>query len=192
MELFIVDPRCWRIARIFGRNPLLRRTDRLEAMAAVIAAVALLIAVPIASIAGTVVYGALHSKYLQEASERHAVVATVSSTGIDANDHSIVLASWPAARGGRSGPIGLTRDAEVGQHVRIWIDDNGNRADAPTPAWRAVTVALGTVVAIVLASGIATAASVNRMRSWLNRARDDQWDREIRCFLENGGRTNQR
>jgi hypothetical protein len=192
MESFILDPRCWRIARIFGRNPLLRRADRLEAMLAVLAVIVSLVAIPMAGIAGTVVYGALHSKHTQEASKRHAVVATVAATGIDTMDHLVVQASWPVTGGDRSGPIGLTHDATVGQHVRIWVDDNGNSADPPTPVWRALTVALGTVLTLVLVTGLATASSVNAMRSRLDRIRDDEWDREIRCFQEDGGRTNRR
>lgn len=31
MDTFTLDPRCWRIGRIFGRNPLIRRADRIEA-----------------------------------------------------------------------------------------------------------------------------------------------------------------
>lgn len=192
MESFTLDPRCWRIARIFGRNPLLRRSDRLEAIVAVIAVAASLVAIPVAGIAGTVVYGALHSKYLQEASERHGVVATVAATGINTMDRSVVQASWPVTGGDRSGPIGLTHDVKVGQHVRIWVDDDGNPADPPTPAWRALTVALGTVLTISLAMGLAIASSVCGMCSRLDRIRDDQWEREIRCFQENGVRTNQR
>lgn len=192
MEWFILDPRCWWIARIFGRNPLLRRADRLEATLAVIAVVASLVAIPLAGIAGTVVYGALHSKYMQEASKRHAVVATVAATGIDTMDRSLVQASWPVRGGDRSGRLGLIHDAKVGEHVQIWIDDDGNPADPPTPAWRALTVALGTALAISLAMVLASASSVSGMRSRLDRSRDNQWEREIRCFQENGGRTNQR
>lgn len=192
MEPFTLDPRCWRIARIFGRNPLLRRADRLEAILTVIAVAALLVAIPVAGIAGAVVYGALHSRYMQEARERHPVVATVAATGIDTMNRSVVQASWPVTDGDRTGPIGLTHDAEVGQHIRIWVDGDGNPADPPTPTWRALSTALATITAIVLATGLAAASSVNGMRSWLDRIRDDQWEREIRCFQENGGRTNQR
>jgi hypothetical protein len=192
MESFTWDPRCWRIAHIFGRNPLLRRSDRLEAMVVVIAVVASLVAIPVAGIAGTVVYGALHSKYMQEAHERHAVVGTIAGTGVDTRDYSVVQASWPVAGGDRSAQIALTHDAKVGQHVRIWIDDNGNPADPPTPPWRALAAGLGTVLALVLATGVAMGLSFNGIRSLLDHARDDQWEREIRCFQENGGRTNQR
>lgn len=57
METFTLDPRCWRITRVFGRNPLLRRTDRVEALIMVVALAVSLIAVPVAGVVGAVTYG---------------------------------------------------------------------------------------------------------------------------------------
>lgn len=192
MEPFMLDPRCWRIARIFGRNPLLRRVDRIEAMVVLLATVVSLVAIPIAGVAGTAVYGSRHSQYEQEANQRHEVMATVTATGKDHVNAAAVQASWPAAGGHRSGPVRVAGDAKVGQHIRIWIDENGNPADPPTPAWRALTVALATGLAIVLATALASAALATGIRARLDRARDVQWEREIRYFQEDGGRTNQR
>lgn len=55
METFMLDPRCWRVARVFGRNPLLRRADRTEAVVVLIALAVSLVAIPIAGVAGGVV-----------------------------------------------------------------------------------------------------------------------------------------
>ncbi|OBH50944.1 hypothetical protein A5682_22045 [Mycobacterium mantenii] len=192
MEQFMLDPRCWRVARIFGRNPLLRRVDRIEAMVAMLAIVVSLVAIPIAGVAGTAVYGSRHSQYVQEANQRHAVVATITATGKDRVNAAAVQASWPVVGGDRSGPILVASGAKVGQHIRIWIDENGNPADPPTPVWQAFTVALATGLAIVLATALASAALATGIRARLDRARDVRWEREIRHFQENGGRTNQR
>ncbi|ASQ86325.1 hypothetical protein CE197_12435 [Mycobacterium intracellulare subsp. chimaera] len=100
-------------------------------------------------------------------------------------------ASWPAKGGDRTGTIGLTTYTKVGQHVGIWLDKDGNPVDPPTPAWRALTGALATAMAMVLATGFATALLVKGIRARLDRARDAQWEDEIRCFQEDGGRTNQ-
>ncbi len=58
METFTLDPRCWRIARIFGRNPLLPRADRIETLVVLVALVVSLLAIPIAGVVGGVTYGA--------------------------------------------------------------------------------------------------------------------------------------
>ena len=47
METFTLDPRCWRVARIFARNPLVRRADRIEAAVMLVAIVASLVAIPL-------------------------------------------------------------------------------------------------------------------------------------------------
>lgn len=192
MESFRIDPRCWQIARLFGRNPLLRRADRIEVVVILIALVVSLCALPVAGIAGSVVYGLRHSQYEREANQRHAVVATVTATGIDRVDPSVVEASWPVASGDRHGPIELTTGAKPGQHVRIWIDETGNPADPPTPTWQALSGAAGTVLAIALVVGAGAASLVAGSRLRLDRARDAQWDYEIRCFQDDGGRANQR
>lgn len=192
METFTLDPRCWRIGRAFGRNPLLRRTDRIEAAVVLVALVLSLLALPVAGVVGSVVYEARHSQYVQEASQRHAVVATVTATGVGGVDHSVVQANWPIIDGDRSGLIAATTDAKSGQQVRIWIDKSGNPVDPPTPGWRALTGALGTALTVAVATGVAAAALVTGIRARLDRARDAWWEQEIRYLQENGGRTNQR
>ena len=191
METFTLDPCCWRVGRLFCRNPLLRKADRIEALVILVALVVSLAAIPVAGVAGAVVYGVCHSRYAQEADQRHTVVATVTATGIDSVDASLVQASWPVAVGERSGPIEVTTAAKVGQGVRIWIDKAGNPADPPTPSGRAVADAFATVLSIMLTIGLGMTSLVTGTCSRLDRARDVEWEREIRCLQEDGGRTNQ-
>ncbi|HWY01834.1 MAG TPA: hypothetical protein VNY55_18730 [Mycobacterium sp.] len=113
METFTLDPRCWPIGRIFGSNPLLRRADRIEALVMLVALVVSLVAIPVAGGAGAVVYVARDSRYAQEARERHAVIATITDTGMDGSGTTVVQARWPVATGQRTGPLELTTAAKV-------------------------------------------------------------------------------
>ena len=191
METFTLDPRCWGIARIFGRNPLLRRADRIEALVMVVALIVSLIAIPVAVAAAAVVYGARDSRYTREAHERHTVVATVSETGIDGSDATVVQARWPVAAGGRTGPVQLITGANVGNRTEIWVDKDGNPVGRPTPTQQALVDAVATAEATLLIVGVAMTSLVVGVRSRLDRARDAQWEREISCLQEDGGRTNQ-
>ena len=56
MHSFSLRYRSWWIMRAFGRNPLLRWTDRLEACVIVFAIVAALAATPVCAAAGAGVY----------------------------------------------------------------------------------------------------------------------------------------
>jgi hypothetical protein len=192
METFTLDPRCWRIGRIFGRNPLLRRADRIEALVTLVALVVSLIAIPVTGVVGATTHDARERIYAQEASERHAVVATVAYTGIDGAVRTYVQARWPVAAGERTGSLELSTAAKVGDRTEIWVDEDGNLVDPPTPAWHAVGDAVAAAEATLLIVGIAMTSLLLGVRSRLDRARDAQWEREIRCLQEDGGRTNQR
>ena len=119
METFTLDPRCWGIGRIFGRNPLLRRADRIEALVTLVALVVSLVAIPVAGVGGAAVYGVHDSRYAQQARERHAVMATVADTGIFGSGATVVQATWPVAAGERTGSLHLTTAAKVGERIEI-------------------------------------------------------------------------
>jgi len=189
MDTFTFDPRFWRIGRIFGGNPLLRRTDRIEALVTLIAVLVALMGVSVAGVVGTVVYGARDGRYVQEARERHAVTATV--TGIDSSDAAVVQARWPAAAGERTGVALLATAAKVGDRVKIWVDQDGNPAAPPTPTWHAVADAVGVAEAVAILVVVGMTLLVSCVRSRLDRARDAQWECELRSLEDDGGRTNQ-
>jgi hypothetical protein len=197
METFTLDPRCWGIARIFGRNPLLRRADRIEALVMLVALIVSLLAIPVSGVAAAITYGARDRLYAQEARGRHAVIATVSDTGIGGSGTTavsgtyVVQARWPVAAGERTGSLELTTAAKVGDRTEIWVDKDGNPVAPPTPTWQAVGDAVATAEATLLLVGIGMTSLVAGVRSRLDRARDAQWGREIRCLQEDGGRTNQ-
>jgi hypothetical protein len=125
METFTLDPRCWRVGYIFGRNPLIRRTDRIEALVMLVTLVVLLLAIPTAGVAASVVYGARDRHHAQEARERHAVVATVTDIGFSGSGTTVVQARWPVADGERTGPLELATAAKVGDRTEIWVDKDG-------------------------------------------------------------------
>ena len=115
METFVLDPRCWRIGRIFGRNPLLRRTDRIEALVTLVALVVSLVAIPVAGVVGAcrstacVTPGTLR---------RHMSDTRSWQRLLDDRDRrrgsTVVQARWPVAAGERTGPLQLTTAGEGG------------------------------------------------------------------------------
>jgi hypothetical protein len=192
MDTFTLDPRCWLIIRIFGRNPLLRRTDRLEALAMLVALAVSLIAIPLAAAVGIAVYDVRDSRFTQEGRDRHRVLATVLETETEGVGSTVVLMRWPVLASERTAPLQLTTQVKVGDRVKIWVDKDGNPVAPPTPTWHAVGDAYGATLAILLFSTITTTSFVTGVRSRLDRERNIQWERELRCLEEGGGRTNQR
>ncbi|MEZ0351575.1 hypothetical protein [Mycobacterium sp. pR1184] len=189
METFTLDPRCWSIARIVGRNGLLRRSDRVEALVTLIAFVVALLAIPFAGVAAGSTYGVRERVYVQQAHQRHAVTATITQTAVDDSGIAVVQAKWPVPQGERTGQLELADAVEVGDRTTVWVDMHGDLVTAPTPTWQAVgdafAAALGTL--LVIAAGVV--ALVISVRSRLNHARDAQWDRELNCLQGDGGQT---
>lgn len=190
MQTFSVDPRRWRVARLVGRNPLLRRSDRVEALVVALAMFASLLAIPVTGVVAATVYGARERLYVQESHERHRVTATINDTMLEGSGTSVVRATWPGPTGERTGTFELARAAKAGQSFEIWVGKDGKAGFPPTPKWHAVFDAVVTAGAALLIAGFAVLTLVAFVCSRLNRARDCAWEREIRSLVEDGGRTN--
>jgi len=192
-EAFTLDPHSWLIARIVGRNPLLRRGDRIEAIVIVLALVVSLVAVPVAGVVGASVYSARWRLYDQQAQTRHTVTATVSTATATVDRESnqaVVQAKWSVGADERSGSFEHRRPVKPGDRIQVWVDGAGNLTPAPTPTWRAVGDAVLTAMTVLLIVGLAITWLRSAVRSRLDRTRDAQWEHEIACLQEPGGRTN--
>ncbi len=187
METFTIDPRRWRIARIFGRNPLLRRVDRVEAVVTLVALLASLVAIPVAGVVGAVAYDVRAHLYAQEAQERHLVTGTVADAK-RTDPGTTAQARWPATVGKRTGTLQPGAPAKAGETTELWVDKDGTPAPPPTPTWRAVADGIGIAVAIALMVALGMASLVAGVRSWLDRICDVHWDRELRSLVDDGGR----
>jgi hypothetical protein len=77
---------------------------------------------------------------------------------------------------------------KAGEPLQIWVDDNGNRVDQPTPIAAADIDAVTVAVAEWLIVASTAALVVAAVGAHANRA---QWEQDIRCLVDDdGGRTN--
>ena len=175
----------------FERNPLRRRTDRIEAVIRLVAMVLVLVAVPLAVIgvgqrAGQL---ALRQANAQRAAE-HQVTAVLlrpaQATGILDPYTSVqltyVLARWqPSGQPSRSGQVLAAVGARAGSTVTIWIDHSGALA-SPPPDHRDI---VGDVAIAALTAGLVTGllllGSNALARRALDRRRLRAWDAEWRA-----------
>lgn len=197
MHAFSLRGRSWWIMRAFGRNPLLRWTDRTEACVIVFAILVALAATPVCAAAGVGVYRSHARLYAEQSLARHSVTAMVvekdrrphqpRSTGVS------VLAMWlVAADGARGGEIEvahtgwMSRDRAVnaGDRIDVWVDDAGAPVAPPTPPSQAWLDAVGYGAGIWLVAALGLTAAVGMVRSPLNRIRRVQWEGDIKGFTD--------
>src|SRR6476659_1470325 len=202
MHSFSLRCRSWWIVRAFGRNPLLRWTDRLEACVIVFAIVAVLAATPVCAVAGAGVYRSHRALYAAQSRARHTVIAMVVEPGPPLHTpHATggaVLVMWlvgaDGARGGEvqvahTGWMSRNRAVNAGDHIDIWVDDAGAPVAPPTPPSQAGLDAVGFGAGIWLVAALGLTAAVGMVRSPLNRIRRVQWERDIKGFSD-GQRSN--
>lgn len=177
------------------RNPLRRRTDRIEAWVAL--AAALLIALGATSVgwlAGRATHGALLETVRIQHQQRHLEWVTVdrliSRTPLDPDPetssqrdaHRRVIARWTARDGtAHIGQLAAPRPVETGERFRIWTDGRGRVAprpmDASTAGTHAVLAGLGTTAGVsMMIEGarrmVVWLLMVRRFRRW-----DEEWER---------------
>ena len=202
MHAFSLRCRSWWITRAFGRNPLLRWTDRVEAWVIVLAILAALAAAPVCAVAGAGVYTSHVQLYVAQSRARRTVTATVIETAPPLHRPHVtnvaVLAMWlvgvGGARGGEvqvghTGWVSTERALKAGDHIGIWVDDVGMPAAPPTPPSQAWLDAVSFGAGIWSVAALGLIVAVGMVRSPLNRIRHRQWEREFTAFAD-GGRSN--
>ncbi|WP_441963250.1 Rv1733c family protein [Mycolicibacterium houstonense] len=182
--------RCW-IVRALGANPIIRLTDRAEAVGAVLVIVLILTATAATAAISTAVHDSRSHLYAEQAATRHTVQARVTArseeTAGGTGRRFETAARWPTPSGEHSGSIVLTRPAEAGDQVDILVDPTGRQVPPPPPQWQAGVdaVTVGVSVWLISIGVIGLAASL--AQQWLMRLRFRKWDDELRLLKSDSG-----
>jgi hypothetical protein len=179
----------WWVLRACGRNPLVRGSDRLELLITALGILFVLVAAACSGALGTAVHDARSSVYAAQAQTRRTVIARAidDSTIVFRDDEYPTVrvnARWQANGTDHAGSFTLARAVKTGDPLRIWVDANGNRVDAPRPTSQAGVDAVGVAYVAWLTMALAAAGLICWGRSRLQRQRDSAWEREIRCLVD--------
>jgi hypothetical protein len=195
MESFVVRPMTWPGLRLFSRNPLVRASDRIESAVIAFVLLFVIIATAGAGVFGTAVYDAKAQTYREQAQTRHTAVATAvadSEPAVSPETRAfMVQARWRLIGIDHAELLGWNNSVKAGEPLPIWVDDQGNRVEQPSPVERAAVDALSAAAVGWLIVVAAAAEVLVVVRAHAIRMRDAQWERDIRCLVdEDGGRTN--
>lgn len=175
----------------FDRNPLRRRTDRIEAAMRLATLILLLVVVPIVTLAvgRQADRVALRHAHAQQAVD-HEVTAVLLQqappTGIPDPYTSIqmtlVLARWqPPGQGTRYGPVPAPAGARAGSTLTVWVDAAGAVTSPPSdPRVIDGNVCIAAVVTCMATSLLVLGANALGRRA-LDRRRMRAWDAEWRA-----------
>jgi hypothetical protein len=177
------------VLRALGRNPLVRASDRLEALAVLGVLVLALLAAPFAAHVGDLTFDASMRTVNEQSRDRHAVQAVVvrGSTGMPADFESsaMVSAQWREGSRLRTEEVISPASVEAGAPLTIWLDDEGKVVAAPLTAFDAKVNSVGlawTVWVTAVASGTLGAFLLRRI---LDRSRARAWEQELQLMAHN-------
>ena len=193
MQTFTLGLGVW-FQRLVARNPLVRSSDRIETLAALLAVALALVAIPVAGAAGTALYDDLAQQFAAQRIERTELRATAVGDSTPVSKASGTAfhteIQWQFAGGIHTDSV-RTAELHAGAPVTIWVDREGIRVPPPLTDDEAVSQAV-----IAALTGWLTVAGAG-LGAWallhhrLDQARYAEWDRALDGLAGNDdGRTN--
>ena len=189
-----MNTRIWLLCAL-GRNPLVRRTDRLEAVVIVLLSVILILLVPVAGAVGTGVHESQSAHLAKAIASRHQTTAlvTADSTGLPDpySAGSVTPVRWTAGGETYQDVVQSREWRKAGDTMSVWVDDLG-RSTLPPPT--PTDAALGAVIAAgtTWTGAAATAAMLLvLLRRRLNRQRYALWEREYERLADDDKKRHQ-
>jgi hypothetical protein len=184
-------PRWPILLRLLGRSPLVRKSDRIEALVLVLAVVVSLLAAPVAGAVGTAVHDSRRHVHAEQAQTHHTVTATVTdgtaAQQISRTNTITVQARWSAAGAEHTGAVEAPSSIKTGDPVEIWVDHTGSQVDTPSTSSRAAVDAV-TAALVIWASVVAVAATVFAgTRALCDRIRFTGWQHDLDNLVGHGG-----
>ncbi|MFC9439602.1 hypothetical protein [Nocardia sp. NPDC057030] len=171
----------WWSTQPWSPNPLLRKSDRLEAVVRLLAVAAVLVAVPVAGALGTAAYTESAARIGAEHAARHSVTAVLTEDPVrSAGQEYRARVRWDD--NGRSGTevVAVRRGMVAGDHATVWLGADGAVTAEPRRPAAAAMVGIGVGV-VVLGGTWFTGWCLVHGAGWLlDRHRDGRWAHEWR------------
>jgi hypothetical protein len=183
--------RFWRRIHL-GRNPLARRSDRVEGVLLAIVVLGVLIALPLAALIGDKTYHAQLSLSDEQLSNRHLATATLvqdAPAPVPAGDAAYLsagnsgsagaLARWTLPGGAEKvGTVTADPGTTAGAQVPVWLSASGDPMPAPLTSADAKTTSVLAGIFAWFVAALGLAAVYWTVRLVLDRRRAARWDRE--------------
>jgi hypothetical protein len=194
MEPFEIRmPRWPLLVRLFDRGPLVRATDRAEALVVTLAIVVTLLTVPIAAAVGTAIHDSGSHLYAEQNAARRQVTATVidapgGGSFSRAGMTTVSVERWDGDHR-HIDTVQVRSPVDAGDAVKLWVDANGAHVPAPSPASRAAVEAMAAAAAIWVSVAAAAAILSALVQLTCDRIRSTGWQHDLDTLVDGGGHT---
>ncbi|AQA04634.1 hypothetical protein BVC93_21905 [Mycobacterium sp. MS1601] len=178
------------LVRALGHNQLVRRSDRIEATCRVLAALVLVLFIPVACAVGTAVHET-QTRYLAEAvATRHQVDAEVVEDSVHLRDMyswgAVTRVRWTVDGRTRSDVVVSRESRKAGESLPIWVDRSGARTQAPEGSLLPSVTAVLAALTVWAATATVVGGLLAVQHARLTRRRYAVWEREYQLLTGSG------
>lgn len=178
----------WNV-RALKRNPIVRATDRLEALSFLALFIMALLAIPVAVHVADQAFTSTMRFVDDESQSRHSVQATVvqGSSGLPTDFGTPLYAQvqWRESGQDRTERIATTGTLAAGAETTVWLDEAGKIVTAPLKPADASINATSAGWSVWLLSVVLCGLVGFVIRKGLDRSRARSWDRALQLMAHN-------
>jgi hypothetical protein len=189
----LVSIRTW-LRRATSANPIIRRSDRFEALAYALALLVVTLAVPLCVDVGKAVNQVRDRTVITQDGSRHSVQAVaVADSVIEPGKYPTtqsVQVRWVATTP-HTDSMRVDHPVKAGEPLRVWVDAHGNLTPPPVEQSGGPVEAVVTGIGLWLFIAAAAVALAAAAHVALDRRRRRGWDHALEVLIRNdGGRAN--
>ncbi|WP_280404517.1 Rv1733c family protein [Nocardia brasiliensis] len=171
----------WWSTQPWSPNPLLRASDRCAGAVRLIAALAVLVAVPVAGALGTSAYTESAARIDLERATKHSVSAVLMENPAKTAAYEYqARVQWMDAEHPGTAVVPVPRGRQSGDLVTIWLGADGSPTTEPPEAVAAVLTGIGVGVVVLVGTWLCGWCLVRGTEWVLNRHRNARWADEWR------------
>ncbi|MEV6140171.1 hypothetical protein AB0L63_29820 [Nocardia sp. NPDC051990] len=169
--------------RPWSPNPLLRPSDRIEAVLRLVVALAVVVAIPIAGAWGTAAYTEAAARIRAEDAAKSAVSAVITDKPERTPSHlPEARVQWTHEGRPDTATVRVPNHAAPGDHLTVWLGPDGTPTAAPRRSAAAALTGIGVGVMVFNGTWI-VAYLLMQGAVWLLEQRHGVgWDRQWRQF----------
>jgi hypothetical protein len=183
MDTFTVPLRSSWWLRLLGHHPLVRGSDRLEAIVVALVAVAVVLVTPVAGAVGTAVHERRVTVYEQQVATQHEVSAVVTADSMPLLDPYAVGAltplRWTIDGVVHTDAVRSSATLKQGGRMSIRVDDHGALVQEPPGPWQPVVDAVCAALSTWLGGVVVAVTLLLVVRARLDKRRRAEWEREL-------------
>ncbi|WP_186629566.1 hypothetical protein [Rhodococcus sp. BP22] len=181
-----------RSSHLAERNPLVRRSDRIQSTIKTTVLTLMILMLPVAAWIGMSTLAVGQSRVAAQESSVRQVTATTTTVAdiapvlqseVGSVTSATVDATWSYDGLDHQGQVSLPPGSPAGTQLPIWVDRDGDQTAPPATGADAVVTALFTGFGSLIAAASIFVGTYFAVRFRLDTQRHADWDREIAAFL---------